>query len=336
MSEWVESRCIACGALLDEEDLFCGNCGRSVETQTGSGSARSEVASTRDRPLRSMVVHHFECQSCGASMTYDAHAQTLRCPFCGSTRVDEKPARRVLCPDWFVPFEVDRPQAERRLRQTLKRGFFRPGDLAATAEIETISSVFVPYWIFTASTHSYWTADSSDTPMHARADWVPVFGQINSQYYGVLVGASNTLSQVETMQLEPFQLDERRPYDDSLAERFTIEQFAVPRKYARPLARQGLEERERHAVASRFLPRGHRNLKVNMRVRGLASEPVLLPIWIMAYRYQDRLYRFLINGQTGKVTGQVPLSRLRVLVAVIGIVLLLLLLVALAAIATGR
>jgi hypothetical protein len=82
----------------------------------------------------------------------------------------------------------------------------------------------------------------------------------------------------------------------------------VARKYARPLARQGLEEMERSACQSNYVPGTARNVKVNVRIEGLMSEPVLLPVWIMAYRYGDKLFRFLVNGQSGKATGLAPLS----------------------------
>ncbi|HND56322.1 MAG TPA: zinc ribbon domain-containing protein, partial [Pirellulaceae bacterium] len=64
-----------------------------------------------------------------------------------------------------------------------------------------------------------------------------------------------------------------------------------------------------------------RNLKVNMLLDGLTSEPVLLPVWVMAYRYQDNVYRFLINGQTGHAIGTAPTSWRKMLAVVGGIVL---------------
>jgi hypothetical protein len=67
-------------------------------------------------------------------------------------------------------------------------------------------------------------------------------------------------------------------------------------------------------------------MKVNVRLEGLTSEPVLLPVWIVAYRYRDQLFRFLINGQTGQASGQAPVSWAKVfgVVAIVGFVLLLL------------
>jgi hypothetical protein len=111
----------------------------------------------------------------------------------------------------------------------------------------------------------------------------------------------------------------------------TVEEFALPRKYARPLARQSLESLERQACDDIYIPGSHRNLKVNVRIEGLASEPVLLPVWIMAYRYRDKVYRFLLNGQTGRAAGQAPVSWVKIggAIAILMLVAALLMLMAL-------
>jgi hypothetical protein len=101
------------------------------------------------------------------------------------------------------------------------------------------------------------------------------------------------------------------------------EQFRVQRKYARPLAHAGLEEQER-AACRQYVPANSRNLQVNIRVEGLTGEPVLLPVFVMAYRYKDQVHRFLVNGQTGKCTGTAPTSYSKIAGAVaivIGLIL---------------
>jgi hypothetical protein len=103
----------------------------------------------------------------------------------------------------------------------------------------------------------------------------------------------------------------------------------VQRKYARPLAQSGLEDLERQACA-KYVPARSRNLKVNVRVEGLTGEPVLLPVWIMAYQYKGQVHRFLMNGQTGKSTGTAPISY-RKIAAVVGIVIGVILVVTLCA-----
>jgi DNA-directed RNA polymerase subunit RPC12/RpoP len=302
MSHLLE-KCAVCGALLDEEDLFCANCGTEAPDRARAGA---EVPA---------ATHSFLCAGCGASMAYDASVQALRCPFCGSEQLAEQPESKSLAAKWIVPFQIDRTQASTVLRAWLGRGFWRPGDLAQAAVVDKTAAVYVPYWVFEAHTYTYWTADSSQTPFGARGNWVPLSGEHRGSYAGVLIGASGVLTQGETAALCPFDLARAQPPEAVPREGTIIEQFRVPRKYARPSAQHGLEDLE-HRACQPYVPGRCRNLKVNVRLEGLSSEPVLLPVWMVAYRYRDSVFRFLLNGQTGRATGQAPISWTKVIVAI--------------------
>lgn len=111
----------------------------------------------------------------------------------------------------------------------------------------------------------------------------------------------------ETSALCPFDLSAVVPPEQIDLENIVYEQFRVQRKYARPLAQGGLEELERQACRQ-YVPGDCRNMKVNVRLEGLAAEPLLLPLWVMAYQYREQTFRFLVNGQTGRCTGTAPFS----------------------------
>jgi hypothetical protein len=263
-------------------------------------------------------------------MSYSAQEGALACPFCASTQLLEKKDVKSLSPNRVVPMELDRDAAVQCMRSWLGRGFWRPGDLSQQASVESIKPVYVPYWVFSGQTHTYWTADTSQTPAGARGDWYPLAGEHRGNYDGVLVGASAALTPAETAQICPFDLSKAVPAEQSdfgrgAARQVAIEQFAVPRKYARPLARQRLEDLERQACDLSYIPGNSRNVKVNVKVEGMASEPILAPVWIMAYRYRDQVFRFLVNGQNGHAIGHAPLSWIKI-GAAIGIAALLLIL----------
>jgi predicted RNA-binding Zn-ribbon protein involved in translation (DUF1610 family) len=319
------TKCSVCGALLDEEDLFCANCG--TEAPGSSVAARSEEKRQDQQTYEAK--YNFECQGCGASMSYDASAQTLRCPFCGSEKLAERKDTKMLRPQWVVPFAIRQDDALTRLRQWLGNSFWRPGDLARAAIVTTLTQVYVPYWVFAARVFTYWTADTSQTPLGARGNWCPLAGENRARYSGVLVGASSVLTPAETKALQPFDLSTAVPPEQVDLDNVVYEQFRVQRKYARPLAQSGLENQERQACR-RFVPGNCRNLKVNVRVEDLTGEPVLLPVWIMAYEYRGRLFRFLVNGQTGQCTGSAPTSYTKI-AAVVGITIVVILLAALCA-----
>ncbi|MHB1034833.1 MAG: TFIIB-type zinc ribbon-containing protein [Pirellulales bacterium] len=306
MSE-LATRCSVCRGLLDEEDLFCPDC--------GTEAPRGEKPAADQAPAAQLATHNFECSGCGASMSYDASAGSLRCPFCGSVDLVQKPDAKMIAPSRVVPFVLDRDQAVETMRRWLGRGFWRPGDLSTQAMVVSMTAVYVPYWVFAAETHTYWTADTSRTPPGASGDWYPLAGEHSGQYAGLLVGASSVLSAWETSQICPFDLAAGVDPAKVDLENVIYERFAVPRKYARPLAQQGLESLEAEACQAAYVPDQCRNMKVNVQVTGLTSEPVLLPVWIMAYRYKETVFRFLVNGQSGRSTGQAPTSWLKVLAA---------------------
>ncbi len=296
-------KCSICNALLDEEDLFCANCGTEAPHQ------RREQGATQ------LTTHNFSCTGCGASMSYSATAQTLKCPFCGSTKLDKQQDTKELAPQSVIPFQIERPQAIQIMRNWLGSSWWRPGDLAQSAVVTNMTQVLVPYWVFQADTFTYWTADTSQTPFGARGDWAPLTGSHRGKYSGVLVGASSALTPQETHAICPFDLSSGVPPDQTDLESMTTEPFRVQRKYARPQARRGLENLETEAC-HKYVPGRARNVQVNMRLENLQSQPVLLPVWIMAYQYNQQVYRFLVNGQTGQSTGNAPHSWRKVLLVV--------------------
>jgi DNA-directed RNA polymerase subunit RPC12/RpoP len=306
-------KCSVCSGLIDEEDLFCANC--------GAESPNTDVLTITDVQT---VTRGFDCSGCGASMTYDASAQSLRCPFCGSESLEEQPDKKSIAPRRVVPFAQDRDSAIAIMRKWLGRGFWRPSDLSQTAAVTKITAVYVPYWVFTAKTFTYWTADSSQTPSGARGDWVPLSGEHRGNYSGVLIGASGVLTPGETTAICPFDLAAAVPPEQVDLDNTIVEQFRVQRKYARPKARQGLENLEAQACLQ-HVPGRHRNMQVNLRIEGLSSEAVLFPVWVMAYTYQERVFRFLVNGQTGKSAGQAPTSWKKIVVAIVLAILAILL-----------
>lgn len=308
MSE-AATRCSVCQALLDEEDLFCSNCGTEAPQHAVQQADQARVAT-----------YNFECAGCGASMSYDASAGALRCPFCGSEKLEARPDAKTLSPKRVVPFAIARDAAVAKMRRWLGEGFWRPGDLSEQALVVSMTAVYVPAWVFSAKTHTLWTADTSETPPGAYADWFPLFGEHRGGHAGLLVGASGAITPNELAEISPFDLSTGVQPEAVDLDNITVEQFSVGRKYARPLARQGLESLEATVCQQHYVPGRCRNMKVNVLLEGLASEPALLPVWIMAYRYREQVFRFLLNGQTGKASGHAPISYRKIL-AVIGIVL---------------
>lgn len=307
-------RCDTCGALVDLEDLFCANCGTEVPDHQQSNMTRL--------PLQAK---NFQCKGCGASMNYDADAQTLKCPFCGSVDLQEDPTKGILAPEYVVPFSLDRIAAETHLRNWLGSSFWHPSDLRSAAQLTELRAVYVPFWIFDTHVQTHWTADTSRTPPGAHASWYPVAGQGDRDYADVWIPASAGIPARELAAVEPFDLSAAVPPDKVDLEDVTVEQMTVSRRYARPLAQSRLEAMESQAVAG-HVPGSSRHIHVNVLMDGATSRAALVPVYVMAYLYRDRVYRFVVNGQTGKATGTAPVAANKVL-SVIGIIAVVILII---------
>ena len=303
----VIQRCTICRALIDREDLFCSNCGAEAPETDGQPEPQTTLKFC------------YKCQGCGASMSYDASVQNLKCPFCGSERMDGQEDQKSITPQWVIPFATDHSQVQQILKKWLGSGFWRPSDLVQQAVVSDVRPVYVPYWAFSANTWTYWTADSSDVPWGASGDWRPVTGEHRGSYRGVLVGASSVLTPVETQGLCPFNLSQAVRDRDVDLDQWIVEQVKVQRKFARPQARTAVEVLE-SKTCQKYVPGRCRNMHVNVRLSAVEGHPVLLPIWILAYRYKGQLYRFLINGQTGRHFGDAPFSWWKVVAVGLGII----------------
>ena len=311
-------RCELCSNYCDAEDLFCANCGRELPVGgTGAAPAPGGGAATIEEGFIG-----FDCQTCGASLTYDAEKGGLRCAFCGSLSLkrQEKATGRIRA-EHFLPFTVSRADAERAFAAWIERGFFRPFGVKREARIVSMQAVYLPCWRFRARTHTFYTGDSSERPAFARADWCPVTGEREGEVEDVLVAASGSLLQREVEALLPFDFSRRQDYEREALRDHAVEDFGLGRRGARAHARRALLEVERAACAA-AIPGRSRNVHVNTIFTDLRSSPVLLPVWINAYRYRDETYRFIINGQTGRLSGRAPWSWVKLALVVGGVVLL--------------
>jgi LSD1 subclass zinc finger protein len=310
MSE-ADRRCETCGNHIDDEDLFCGNCGREgPKTADAAGGAGSSIE-------EGFV--GFDCESCGASLTYDSEAEGLRCSFCGSVSLKRQsaPTGRIRA-DSYVPFSIRREDAVRAFEGWIAHDFFRPFGFKQSARVVSMQAVYVPFWSFRGRAHTYFAADTSRTPPGARASWCPLFGEHETEIAELLVCASGSLRAEEVDALEPHDFSRRRPYVREEIKDCVVEDFGLSRRGARPKARTKILAREWKASAE-HVPGSSRNVHANTLVSDLRCDPVLLPVWINAYRFRDEVYRFCVNGQTGKLVGRSPFSLAKMALVILGV-----------------
>jgi hypothetical protein len=230
------------------------------------------------------------------------------CLFCGRAGLVEQPLPEgVEPPSAWMPFEVDHEGAQTVFEEFASSSIWYPGDLGrSTLELRAL---FLPAWIWEGTVETHWAAVVRGRTQSGKR---PESGSTSRRLSGVLVPASPTLTAAELTAIAPFADHGEQPFDPH-AMPGPFELGELTRSVARRagFARMGAAEHTRlesEVGAVRF--------RTSRLIRQAAGRPVLLPVWIGAYRRGDRLYRVVINGQTGRFVGTAPISVAKVIFAV--------------------
>jgi len=269
------------------------------------------------------------CQTCGATVSFTGQATSTVCDFCGSPHVlQQESNRNLIRPESLVPFQVEGTVAQQKFKSWLGGLWFRPGDLKSRAAVGQINGVYVPYWTFDAHVASSWNAQAGyhyyvdetytdangkkQTRKVQKTNWKPANGQRADRYDDVLVPASKGLPPGLAEKMRTFDTTKLQPYDASFLSGWRAEEYGVELGpgWNKAAGIMGAQQRTR---CSGDVPGDtQRNLQVRNTFSEKTFKHVLLPLFIASYLYNQKTYRFLVNGQTGEVTGDAPYSWIKI------------------------
>ena len=280
------------------------------------------------------------CKSCGAEIMYDANAIANVCPYCGSTQVmeagDQK--EKIMAPGGVVTFDVDQRRAAELFKTWIGHKFFCPKLAKESAEPDKFHGVYVPYWTFDAEASGDYTGEyginrtvkKDDGKTEIVTDWYGCSGEIEHFFDDVLVTASDRYDTMMLQSVEPYRTDEVKPYKPQYLAGFMAERYTLKLTDAWPKA-QSIMDEEMHELAEDDIRDQHnpddvRSVSIEAKYADVTYKYLLLPVWISCFRYQDKIYRFMVNGQTGKVSGKTPISWIKVALTTIAVIAIFVLL----------
>lgn len=281
------------------------------------------------------------CKRCGAHTTLEPNVSASSCAFCGTTAVVEAPPNaNVVRPEGLLPFRVTRETALNQFRQWLSKLWFRPSDLKSKSRVTAIQGAYIPFWTFDAATNSYWTAEAgyyyyvevrvgNETRREQRTRWERASGSLEMFFDDVPVPASRGVDTNLCQQIEPFPTSDLTPYDPSYLSGFLAEENAIDLPEALDAAKSRMRDSIRSACSKEVPGDTQRNLEVQTTFSALAYKNALLPLWISAYEYGAKPYRYLVNGVTGKATGTAPWSWVKITFAILAALTILIIVFAL-------
>ncbi|HEX5506552.1 MAG TPA: hypothetical protein VFW96_28305 [Thermomicrobiales bacterium] len=278
----------------------------------------------------------FTCNNCGATTNFVATGKSVRCPFCGSEYVIARPNDpNTPQPEALVPFVVPDTQVQGIYRDWLGAGFFRPRDLTQLSTNHKMRAVYLPIWECHGYARSDWAAMAghhyqreetyqatedgqsvTKTRTVTETDWRPAQGHHEAPYPRELVSGSRGLAQEWVGRLGDFDYGQLQSYNPRFLLGREAEECALDLTSALQVAHQQILQHEESACAAQVPGNTHRDLRVATQVSDLAGRLLYLPVWLASFQYKDKLYRCVVNGQTGHISGEAPLSKARVALVV--------------------
>ena len=274
------------------------------------------------------------CQSCEAITVFDPGTVAQRCDFCGSAQiVPYEQTEPPISPESLLPFKIDQSRVRESLRRWYGSRWFAPNRLKRAALTDTVHGIYLPYWTFDALVQAQWTAQSgyyyyttesyrdaqgrTQTRRVRHTRWQPSSGNLQHFFDDELVCASKGMHCELLTKVEPFPTKELTPYSASYLAGWTVEQYQIDLASAARHSRQRMEA-ETRAMCARQVPGDtHRNLQVHARFARQTFKHVLLPVWFVTYNYGAKTFQVVVNGVTGEIAGEHPLSFWKIFFAVV-------------------
>jgi uncharacterized Zn finger protein (UPF0148 family) len=336
-------KCPNCGASTNYDvaagGVACEYCGFVAETRAEELGKRAEEFEFSLETLQvaeqgwGVARQELHCDSCGANLSIEPGALTTTCPFCASNRVNIRQAPAdVLRPRALIPFKVQAADISQRAREWLGKGWFHPDELRASAVIERFTGIYLPFWTFDADIHSLWRAqvgyqrqesyyDASDKSWKTRTviDWRWEDGQVSIHNDDLLISGSARLSHRILERLYPFNLNELAAYNPDFLAGWQAQTYDISLPQAWEDGKTTLRERAKDACYQ-DIPTSHvRNFSMTADFANEVWRFILLPVYVAAYRYQDRVFQVMVNGQNGVVAGQKPVAWWKIWLATAGL-----------------
>ena len=345
--------CKQCGAALKFEpghdSLKCPYCGME-----NSLAPVKEVIEALDfqaqlRALAEGEPEHdtvtVKCAACAAETTLPPNETADMCPFCGAPIVATGSSKKAIRPKSLLPFKVNKDQACERFRKWVSGLWFAPSALAKNAERAAIHGTYLPAWTYDSDTYTDYTGERGDdytetetytttengqavtrTREVIKTRWSYASGRVAERFDNVLVMASSSLPPRHLNALQPWDLENLVPYADEYLSGFVSESYQVDLPDGFEKARAIMDVAIRRTI-ERAIGGDHQRISsVNTSYDNVMFKHLLLPVWISAYRYLEKVYHFLVNARTGEVRGERPYSTMKIALAVLVAVLIVVIL----------
>lgn len=338
--------CKKCGADLQfsigQQSLQCPYCGSTEELQP------AVITELHERDLDAMLErlqewhnsgtsdqqaigdHEVRCAGCGANVVFQGTLTSSSCPYCASPLQRDKvhDAQSRIHVDGVLPFLVPEARASANLRNWIQSLWFAPNEFKKRGANGKFNGVYLPYFTFDALTFTRWSGQrgdhyyvtvgsGKDERRERRTSWTWVSGEFQRFFDDVLVMAVRGMNMKLVQDLEPWPLGKCLPFNPEVLAGLYARTYDVELPECFEEGRKRVREALNADVRSRIGGDEQQISDMKVQLSAVTFKHILLPVWLLAYKYQDKTYQVMINAATGEVQGERPWSWVKITLAIL-------------------
>lgn len=257
----------------------------------------------------------FTCPQCGGEIISDENTAVTFCSYCGGSTVLQGRLSKIKAPDYVIPFQLDKEQAREAYERVLRHSLFAPTRLKKDTVVERFRGIYMPYWIYDFKTEGQQTLRGQKD--HRRGDYIyhdhyDVDATVNAEYKGISFDASASFADSLSSGIAPYNYDGKQPFSKDYLAGYYADVSDIPKSVYKSEAREIVKgDIARQIVGkSEFAQYGVKLSSAKQAASPDQEESHLgyFPVWFLSNRTGDRISYAVVNGQTGRVAMDVPIS----------------------------
>ncbi|MGN0601874.1 MAG: hypothetical protein ACI4I7_04110 [Oscillospiraceae bacterium] len=262
--------------------------------------------------LRSYV-----CKSCGGEIVGDENTAATACPFCGNPVVMMGQFSGALKPDYIIPFKLDKKAAVEALKKHYCGKKLLPKVFKDQNHIDEIKGVYVPFWLFDADTKANIRYKATRIRSWSDRDYdyteTSFFSVSRGGFIGferVPVDGSSKMEDDLMESIEPFDFSEAVKFQTAYLAGYMADKYDVDAEQSIQRANNRIKKSTADVFASTV--QGYTTVVPEMtsiHLNNGIARYALYPVWILNTKWKNKKYTFAMNGQTGKLVGDLPLDK---------------------------
>ena len=334
--------CDYCGSAYEVADIEAQYAAKQKKADTAAEADQKKAAQRKASApvwdeMEAASLTSYTCTTCGAELVCDATTAATNCPYCGNPTVLGGQLSGKLKPEYIIPFRMDKKTAIENLKKYYKGKAFLPKAFKESNHIEEIQGVYVPFWLYDGRMEARGAYKAEISESHREGDYIvtttkhfDVARVGDADFVRVPVDGSSKMPDTHMDAIEPFDYGDLKPFSTAYLPGFLADRYDEDDKKcaARVLTRmKNSTAAALHDTLGGYT--GVQTLSEQIDPRTLEPHYALLPVWMLHTRWKEQDFLFAMNGQTGRLIGDLPVDKGRVAAWFAGISIPLMILTAL-------